>query len=438
MTVEKLIKAYMERYSTGHYRRATGENKRKALVYFAEYLREKHGVRETTGISPVTLGEIEEFREWLRKGGTGIRKALTEKTARLYVKQTRGFLKAVSAEYGITSRAAEEMRPGKDNTGGLSAELKKYLDGFTGVKEAENCPVSSLDKIRFVLGMFCRYLMDERKKERFTDMRKEDVKEFVAYLAGMESVKGEKKYSAGSVNRYGSIVKEFLSWLSKSGICAPLSGYIRNIRQEQRLSRNILSRKEISRLFKIRAANPYEFMAKTVFAVLYGSGLRIGEVLSLKLKNIDFDKNELYIYETKTNRERAVQMGGTAAEYLRIYLDRVRKLIDRGDNDKDRVFVSYHYGAEVCRNGINKVLKRFCRKAGIQKAVSCHCFRHSYGTHLLESGAKLKQVSDLLGHEDIASTEKYVRLSPEHLRRTVIKYHPLENGRKAWDGNTEL
>jgi len=71
-------------------------------------------------------------------------------------------------------------------------------------------------------------------------------------------------------------------------------------------------------------------------------------------------------------------------------------------------------------------LKIFCRRAGIKKLITCHCFRHSFGTHLLENGAGIKEVSELLGHEDLGTTERYTRLNPEHLRQTLLKYHPRE------------
>ena len=75
---------------------------------------------------------------------------------------------------------------------------------------------------------------------------------------------------------------------------------------------------------------------------------------------------------------------------------------------------------------VNRSLKIFCRRAGIKKLITCHCFRHSYGTHLLENGAGIKEVSELLGHEDLSTTERYTQLNPEHLRQTLLKYHPRE------------
>jgi integrase/recombinase XerD len=113
-------------------------------------------------------------------------------------------------------------------------------------------------------------------------------------------------------------------------------------------------------------------------------------------------------------------------EYLKLYLEHVRCLVCKGFTDDETVFVSMYEGKKVNTEGVNRNLKRFCKKADIKKRISCHCFRHSFGTHLLEAGAKLKQVSDLLGHSDLSTTEKYVRLNPEQLRLTVLKYHPRE------------
>jgi integrase/recombinase XerD len=170
---------------------------------------------------------------------------------------------------------------------------------------------------------------------------------------------------------------------------------------------------------------------------LYGSGLRIGEVLSLRFKDIEarldetrlLENKEAVVYETKTNRERRVQLGEVAAGYLRLYLKHVRERIScrkEKPGPMDYIFVTIRHAEKLSQDTVNRCLKRFCRRAGIKKTITCHCFRHSFGTHLLENGAGIKEVSELLGHEDLTTTERYTRLNPEHLRQTILKYHPRE------------
>jgi site-specific recombinase XerD len=305
-------------------------------------------------------------------------------------------------------------------------EFKRLFLEYIEKKKHEDCPQNSMKKLKESIRNFYRYLIEQRKIEKLPDIRKEDVRDYAPYLSELINSKGEKVYLSTSVNRYTSDLRHFLRWLHKKGICAPLSAYFVPIRQEQHLSRNILTRKEIVKLFNVKALNPYEFMAKTVCVMLYGSGLRLSELLALKKEKIDFEKKEAYIYEGKTRKERIVPLGDVGMEYLKLYLEHVRCLVCKGFTDDETVFVSMYEGKKVNTEGVNRNLKRFCKKADIKKRISCHCFRHSFGTHLLEAGAKLKQVSDLLGHSDLSTTEKYVRLNPEQLRLTVLKYHPRE------------
>lgn len=144
------------------------------------------------------------------------------------------------------------------------------------------------------------------------------------------------------------------------------------------------------------------------------------------MENIDWDNGELLIYEQKTGKERKVFMGEAGKAYLKLYVGNVRENVCYGQNPGGMVFASIRDGKVIANGTVNIHLREFCRRAGIKKHVSCHCFRHSFGTHLLENGVSLKMVSELLGHDSLGSTEKYTRLYPEHLRQTILKYHPRE------------
>jgi integrase/recombinase XerD len=132
------------------------------------------------------------------------------------------------------------------------------------------------------------------------------------------------------------------------------------------------------------------------------------------------------VFETKTGKERTVPIGDVGMSYLKLYLEKVRPLVCKGFTDENTVFVSIYEGKTLCHETINRFLGEACGKAEIKKKITCHCFRHSFGTHLLENGAGIKTVSMLLGHTDLMSTEKYTRLNPESLRLTLLKYHPRE------------
>ena len=278
-------------------------------------------------------------------------------------------------------------------------------------------------------------MTEERHLMKFPDIRGADVKEFIRFLMDLNDKEGKKLYSTSTVNIFLTIIRGFLRFMAKKGVCMGLADTIRCVKREDYLSKNILNRKELVKLFSVKAENPAEFMMKSVFVILYGSGLRIGEVLALKFKDIDLEKKEACVFETKTNKERMVQLGEAACEYLRLYIDCVREHFNdevgtKIHKDDDYIFVSlvksFHHAEKICSETVNQYLKIFCRRAGIKKLITCHCFRHSFGTHLLENGAGIKEVSELLGHEDLGTTERYTRLNPEHLRQTLLKYHPRE------------
>ena len=271
-----------------------------------------------------------------------------------------------------------------------------------------------------------KYLVFERNVNSFSDLRRDDVKDYVKYLADQTDKKGNRLYAPSTLRQKANLVKPFLIFLSKKGLCGGFSGQMGSVRAEDKVSRNILNRKEVVKLFNVNAETPFEFMLKTIQVVLYSSGVRIGELLALKIEDIDFEEQEATIFETKTNKERIVQLGEVGTAYLKIFIDNVRPYVCRGFIEGTRAFPSAYEGKNPCNETVNRYLSKACSKAGIKKKITCHCFRHSYGSHLLENGAGIKQVSDLLGHEKLSTTERYAKLSPEHLRLTLLKYHPRE------------
>jgi site-specific recombinase XerD len=157
----------------------------------------------------------------------------------------------------------------------------------------------------------------------------------------------------------------------------------------------------------------------------------------MKLSDIDkesfFGKKEAVVYEPKTKKERIVQFGEVGTAYLRLYFEHIRpKAEQRRAPGQDAsleaapLFITGREHGRIDVQYVNRVLKKFALKAGIKKNVSSHSFRHSYGTHILENGAGIKEVSELLGHDSIETTQGYTRLAPERLRETLLKYHPRE------------
>ncbi len=162
---------------------------------------------------------------------------------------------------------------------------------------------------------------------------------------------------------------------------------------------------------------------KAILETLYGCGLRVSELINLQISNLHFDEG-IMIVSGKGNKQRLVPIGGGAKKHLTIYLEGVRVHANVNKRDHDIVFLNRR-GSRLTRQMIFYIVRKHVEKAGIHKNISPHSFRHSYATHLVQNGADLRVVQELLGHVSITTTEVYTHLNREDLRNAIIKYHPL-------------
>jgi integrase/recombinase XerD len=167
---------------------------------------------------------------------------------------------------------------------------------------------------------------------------------------------------------------------------------------------------------------------RAILEVLYACGLRVSELINLKRSNLYFHEGYLTVIG-KGDKERLVPIGDEAVKHLGFYLDHVRVKIKTMPEYDNFVFLN-NRGKPLSRIWIFLIIKEATKVAGVEKNVSPHTFRHSFATHLIEGGADLKVVQDLLGHESITTTEVYTHLDTDYLRETVMMFHP-RNKRKS-------
>ncbi|PIQ22107.1 MAG: tyrosine recombinase XerD [Cytophagales bacterium CG18_big_fil_WC_8_21_14_2_50_42_9] len=184
-----------------------------------------------------------------------------------------------------------------------------------------------------------------------------------------------------------------------------------------------LSVEEIEALFStIDVSTPEGTRNKAMLETLYSSGLRVSELVELKISNFYESMGFLKI-TGKGNKERLVPIGRDALKYIRIYLDGIRSHLDIKKGNEDFVFLNRR-GAKLTRVMIFTIIKELARKAGLNKQISPHTFRHSFATHLIEGGADLRAVQEMLGHESITTTEIYTHLDRDYLKQIIKDYHP--------------
>ena len=184
-----------------------------------------------------------------------------------------------------------------------------------------------------------------------------------------------------------------------------------------------LSYDEIVKLFEaIDLSSPEGARNRAMLEVLYSSGLRVSELVELKLANVYFDIGFLRVIG-KGNKERLIPVGRDALKYLRIYLEEVRVHVPVQKGFESNVFLNRR-GKKLTRVMAFLIIKSLAAKIGLKKTISPHTFRHSFATHLIEGGADLRAVQEMLGHESITTTEIYTHLDRDYLRQVIQDFHP--------------
>ncbi len=196
--------------------------------------------------------------------------------------------------------------------------------------------------------------------------------------------------------------------------------------QSPKLSRKLpdtLSLPEINSLIDaIDLSKPEGMRNKAMLEMLYGCGLRVSELVTLKISNLFLDIDLIKIIG-KGNKERLVPIGGEAVKYLKIWLQELRVHVAIKPGKEDFVFLNRR-GSPLSRVMVFLIIKDLATQIGLKKKISPHTFRHSFATHLIEGGADLRAVQEMLGHESITTTEIYTHLDRDYLRSTILQYHP--------------
>jgi integrase/recombinase XerD len=189
----------------------------------------------------------------------------------------------------------------------------------------------------------------------------------------------------------------------------------------------VLSVDEVFRLADaVDLSRPEGHRNRAIIETLYGCGLRVSEVVNLLITNLRFEEEFIRVIG-KGDKERLVPIGGLAMKYISIYLDEVRRKTKVAKGFENTVYLN-RSGKKLSRISIFNIIKYTAQRAGITKTISPHTLRHSFATHLVEGGADLRAVQEMLGHESITTTEIYTHLDREYLRETIIRFHPRNKG----------
>ncbi len=270
------------------------------------------------------------------------------------------------------------------------------------------------------------YVRDIVKLKQFLELREKDLNPLQVTLQELQDMVewiNELGMSAFSQARIISGLKSFYKFLIYEG---EMDVDPTTLLEAPKLGRKLpdtLSIQEIDQILEaIDHSTPEGTRNRAMLETLYSSGLRVSELIGLKTSNVHFEVGFLRV-TGKGNKERLVPIGRTALKHINIYREEVRVHLDIKQGHEAFLFLNRR-GRQLTRQMVFTFLKDLVVKAGIKKTISPHTFRHSFATHLIEGGADLRAVQEMLGHESITTTEIYTHLDRDYLRQVIQEFHP--------------
>jgi integrase/recombinase XerD len=244
-----------------------------------------------------------------------------------------------------------------------------------------------------------------------------DLQQFVKWIA-------ELGMTSSSQARMISGIKAFYKYCQLENISQKDPTTLLEAPKLKRLLPDTLSVEEIEEILaQIDLSKPEGGRNKAILETMYSCGLRVSEAVNLKISQLYLDVGFIRVIG-KGNKERLVPIGSSAIKYIHIYKNNIRTQVQPKAGNEDILFLNKR-GTLLSRVMIFLIIKDLAAKAGIKKTISPHTFRHSFATHLVENGADLRAVQEMLGHESITTTEIYTHLDREFLRKTLIDHHPF-------------
>jgi integrase/recombinase XerD len=266
-----------------------------------------------------------------------------------------------------------------------------------------------------------RFFLNRSKTREILNVSNDQILDFLEFIY--------KTQNSSSVSRILSTLRTFYKYLVRDGKIQknPFSS-IKNPKQPKKIL-EILNEQEVKKFLESIPSSTYlELRDKAMFELLYSCGIRVSEIVDLKLSDIDFDEG-LIRFIGKGNKERITPIGDLAKDYLEKYIRAARYNLER-ERKSENVFLNRN-GQKLTRQGFWKILKKYAGKANVSKNLYPHLFRHSYATHMLERGADLRIVQELLGHSSISTTEIYTNINKKHVKETYFKYHPRDKEKSS-------
>ena len=292
-----------------------------------------------------------------------------------------------------------------------------YKKGFKAYLQLEkSLSDNSVQAYLRDIELLTNFLLETKSLKNPADLVLKDLQQFVKWI-------GELGMLASSQARIISGLRAFYKYCLLENISAKDPTALLEAPKLKRSLPDTLSFEEIeSMIQQIDLSKPEGGRNKAILETMYSCGLRVSEVVGLKISQLYLDVGFIRV-TGKGDKERLVPIGSSAIKYINIYKNKIRVHLEVQKGNEDILFLNRR-GTKLSRVMIFFIIKDLAQKAGIKKTVSPHTFRHSFATHLVEGGADLRAVQEMLGHASITTTEIYTHLDREFLRKTLEQFHP--------------
>ena len=294
---------------------------------------------------------------------------------------------------------------------------QSYIKGFKVFLQLErSLSVNSVEAYIHDIEKFVQYLDCQKLNIVPEKIELKHLRDFLKWI-------NELGIGARSQSRIISGIKAFYKYLLLEDVITVNPAELLESPRIGRRLPDTLSIEEIDELIEaIDLSKPEGVRNKAILDTLYSCGLRVSELTGLKISNLYFNEGYIKIIG-KGDKERIVPIGNSAQKYINIYLENIRNHLTVKKDSEDILFLNKR-GGKISRVMIFIIVKELAGKIGLKKTISPHTFRHSFASHLVDGGADLRAVQEMLGHESIITTEIYTHLDREYLRDAIIRFHP--------------
>lgn len=297
----------------------------------------------------------------------------------------------------------------------LDKTTKEFIKYLTNEKRYPETTISSYERD---LDNYYGYV--ELKKIDYKNITKDEIRDYLKYLDDLN-------YSKNTVSRILSTLRHFYTYLvTNKEVKINQFKLIRNPKKEKKLP-NFLQGDELQKIFDtINIETPLGMRNRLIVELLYASGLRVSELTELKMNDIDVSNKEIRV-TGKGDKERIVYFGDYAKKYLELYLKEGRK--ELLNNKRSDYLLINNLGDNLSTRGVQMVIDDIVKEASLKHNISPHALRHTFATDLLNNGADLKSVQELLGHSSLSTTQIYTHITNERLRSVYLQTFPRQQER---------